>query len=106
MYATVGAVACYKMKRIKDVNEDGEDNSSWEFTQWWVKGYPVQTGSLHWSALEDILYIGFDDGKVQRLKITENGYATEVRFLCLIYHSSLKCQVNDLELLACLRSPN
>lgn len=79
VYATVGAVACYRVKLIKDVNaEDGEDNTSWEYTLLWVKGYPVQTGSLHWSALEDTLYVGFDDGKVARLKITDNGLSTEV----------------------------
>ena len=79
VYATVGAVACYKIKFIKDVNgEDGEDNSSWEYSLLWVKGYPVQTGSLFWSPLEDTIYIGFDDGKIQRLKITDNGLSTEV----------------------------
>ena len=59
-------------------SEDGEDNTTWEYSQLWVKSYPVQTGSLFWSHLEDTLYIGFDDGKIQRLKITDNGLSTEV----------------------------
>lgn len=84
VYATVGAVACYRIKFIKDVNdEDGEENTTWEYTLLWVKGYPVQTGSLFWSPLEDTLYIGFDDGKIQRLKITDNGMSTEVSILRL-----------------------
>lgn len=45
-------------------SEDGEDNTTWEYSQLWVKSYPVQTGSLFWSHLEDTLYIGFDDGKI------------------------------------------
>lgn len=75
VYATVGAVACYKVK-LTQVEDD--DDHEWEFTSWWVKGYGVQTGSLHWSPTEDTLYIGFDDGAVQRLKISATGVATEV----------------------------
>ena len=72
VYATVGAVACYRFK----MNED--EDSEWEFKHFWSKGYAVQTGSLHWSPSEDVLYIGFDDGSINRLKITENGLNTEV----------------------------
>ncbi len=64
--ATVGALACYKF------------NDSWEFTREWIRPYPVQTGSLHWSPLEHTLYVGFDDGNIERLKITENSLATDV----------------------------
>lgn len=69
-------MACYKVKVTQVEDADDQD---WEFTQWWVKGYGVQTGSLHWSDTDDTLYIGFDDGSVQRLKISETGSATEVR---------------------------
>lgn len=34
----------------------------------------MQTGSLHWSESEETLFIGFDDGKVSRLKITDSTY--------------------------------
>lgn len=77
VYATVGAVACYKVKFQKDEDE-------WQFTQFWVKGYAVQTGSLHYSDKEDTLYIGFDDGSVQRLKIADNGLSAEVSFFTYI----------------------
>lgn len=68
-------MACYKVKVTK---VEDEDDQVWEFTQWWVKGYGVQTGSLHWSDSDDTLYIGFDDGSVQRLKISNIGSATEL----------------------------
>ena len=72
VFATVGAVACYKFQIV---------NNEWEFKQWWCKGYAVQTGSIHWSPKEDTLYIGFDDGNVERLKITDNALATEVNYI-------------------------
>lgn len=75
VYATVGAVTCYKVKP-----SDSESEEGWQFKQWWTKGYAVQTGSLHWSPKEDTLYIGYDDGNVQRLKITDNALTTEVRY--------------------------
>lgn len=72
----MGSVACYKFKVTKTGDDDQQQ--VWEFTKWWIKSYAVQTGSLHWSAAEDTLYIGFDDGSIQRLKILENGHFSEV----------------------------
>ena len=46
--------------------------------QVWQKGYGVQTGCLHWSAREQVLYVGYDDGSIQRLKVLKNGAPTEV----------------------------
>jgi len=60
VYATVGSVACYKFK----VDRRENDEQDWEFTKWWIKSFAVQTGSLHWSAAEDTLYVGFDDGSI------------------------------------------
>lgn len=77
VYATVGSVACYRFKVTK---EGGNEDGSWVFTKWWVKSYGVQTGSLFWSANEDTLYVGFDDGSIERLKIQDNGMYTEVSF--------------------------
>ena len=37
----------------------------------WVKGFALQTGCLHWSDEDDILYIGFDQGKIIRLKMSD-----------------------------------
>ena len=65
--AIVGAVAVYRVKITKDA--DGQDD--WTFTQLWVKGFALQTGCLHWADEEDILYIGFDQGKIVRLKISD-----------------------------------
>lgn len=56
VYATVGAVACYKVKV--------SDEEDWEFTPCWVKGYAVQTGCLHWSPKDATLLVGFDDGSI------------------------------------------
>lgn len=65
---------------------DSVDDQDWEFTQIWVKGYGVQTGSLHWSKTENMLYVGFDDGSVQRLKINEQGHPSDVSLnLFIIY---------------------
>jgi hypothetical protein len=61
VYATVGAVACYKFKFVQ---EDNDFDTDFEFQKCWIKGYGVQTGSLHWSQSEDTLYVGFDDGSV------------------------------------------
>lgn len=38
VYATVGAVACYKVKLTQ---VEDEDDNEWEFTKWWIKGYAV-----------------------------------------------------------------
>ena len=65
--AIVGAVSAYRVKIVKD--SDGQED--WTFTQLWVKGFSLQTGCLHWSDDEDILYIGFDQGKIIRLKISD-----------------------------------
>lgn len=71
--ATIGAVVCYK---LKSASEDSDEK--WEAEKVWQKGYGSQTGCLHWSQNENTLYIGFDDGSIQRLKITEQNHATEV----------------------------
>jgi hypothetical protein len=69
-FATVGAVACYKAKFASGDDEESDDESRFQFTKIWVKGYPVQTGSLFWSESENVLYVGFDDGKISRLLVT------------------------------------
>jgi FlaG/FlaF family flagellin (archaellin) len=37
-----------------------------------VKGFALQTGSLYWSDKEMTLYVGFDQGRVVRLKVDES----------------------------------
>lgn len=34
VYATIGAVVCYKLKC-------NDDTDQWEFKHWWCKGYSV-----------------------------------------------------------------
>ena len=41
-FATVGAVIVYKVKAPKEAS----DSSSWQFQRLWMKGYPLQTGSI------------------------------------------------------------
>ena len=48
-------------------NEDGIVDG-WKFTQCWAKSFALQTGSMHWDNEENTLYIGFDQGRVVRLK--------------------------------------
>jgi len=43
----------------------------WTFTQGWAKTFALQTGSLHWDDPSRTLYIGFDTGRVVRLRISE-----------------------------------
>jgi hypothetical protein len=42
-YATVGAAIIYKVRIMKE--SDG-DTGSWQFQRLWMKGYPLQTGSI------------------------------------------------------------
>ena len=56
-YATVGAAIIYKV-RIK--KESDGDAGSWQFQRLWMKGYPLQTGSIQWSAHDKTLLVGFD----------------------------------------------
>jgi hypothetical protein len=84
VYATVGALVCYKVKKSQG------DDDEWDFTQFWVKTYGVQTGSLHWSETEDILYVGFDDGSIHRYQISDNGHAQDVSFLSKISFCSYR----------------
>ena len=56
-YATVGAVIVYKVKITK---ESSTDSGNWQFQRLWMKGYPLQTGSIHWCDQEKILVVGFD----------------------------------------------
>ena len=69
MYSTVGAVALYKMKLSKNAEGVVE---GWNFIQVWAKPFALQTGSMHWDDNQRILYIGFDTGRVVRLRIGEN----------------------------------
>ena len=69
VYSTVGAVALYKMKLTKN-SENVVDG--WTFTHLWTKNFALQTGSMAWDDNEGILYIGFDQGKVVRLRIDSN----------------------------------
>lgn len=34
----------------------------------------MQTGSLFWSEQDSILYVGFDDGKITQLRVTDNAF--------------------------------
>jgi hypothetical protein len=65
-YATVGAVVIYKV-RISQVLS-AADVGSWSFQRLWMKGYPLQTGSIQWCDNEKTLIVGFDQGKIARLK--------------------------------------
>ena len=69
VYSTVGAVACYKMKVTKTA--DGKVDS-FTFTHLWSKPFSLQTGSLAWDEENSTLYIGFDHGKLVRIKVQEN----------------------------------
>ena len=69
VYSTVGAVALYKMKLSK--NSDGVVDG-WTFTPCWIKNFASQTGSMVFDSEAGILYIGFDQGKLVRLRIDEN----------------------------------
>jgi len=64
-YATVGAVMIYKVRIAKD---SGTDVGSWSFQRLWMKGYPLQTGAIQWCENEKTLIVGFDQGKIARLK--------------------------------------
>ena len=68
--AIVGAVSAYRVK----IQKDGDGQESYDFKQLWVKGFSLQTGCLHWSDDDNILYIGFDQGKIIRLKINEQNH--------------------------------
>jgi len=39
VYATVGALVCYKVKLSLSQNDGCGDNSDWEFSQFWVKTF-------------------------------------------------------------------
>ena len=67
VYSTVGAVACYKVKR--EVDPDVGEQENWTFTKMWVKGYPVQTGSMFYNESKGLLLVGFDDGSIKKLQI-------------------------------------
>jgi hypothetical protein len=41
VYATVGALVCYKVKLSLLQNDGCGDNSDWEFSQFWVKTFGV-----------------------------------------------------------------
>lgn len=71
VYATVGAVACYRVKRTQD-QDDGSD--TWSFTKLWIKGYPYATGCLCWDDKNDTLYVGFDEGRICRLKVKDSTF--------------------------------
>lgn len=53
-YATVGAVVIYKVRIMKD------EGDAWQFQRLWMKGYPLQTGSLRWCDHDKTLVVGFD----------------------------------------------
>ena len=65
--AIVGAVAAYRVK----ITTDSDGQEEWSFTQLWVKGFALQTGCLHWCDEDETLYIGFDQGKIIRLKMSD-----------------------------------
>lgn len=69
VYSTVGLVACYRMKIAKGAEHKID---SIAFTHAWSKPFALQTGSLAFDAEESILYVGFDHGKLVRLKVQEN----------------------------------
>ena len=71
VYSTVGGVVLYKMKLTK--NSEGVVEG-WTFTQAWAKSFALQTGSMHWDETNATLYIGFDQGRVVRLKMGDEGF--------------------------------
>lgn len=58
-YATVGACIIYKVRQQGD---------QWSFQKLWMKGYPLQTGAIRWCPDDKTLIVGFDQGKIARLK--------------------------------------
>ena len=57
------------MKLSKD--EEGQVND-WTFTLLWAKSFALQTGSMSWDSKNNILFIGFDQGRLVRIKIDES----------------------------------